>query len=274
MERSQCLRVRAQKRASCAIRWLVDCEVVWIRNLLIGLFQFIYKPNMNEAEKSSASGYGSFNDFFARRLKPESRSLAATPWICPVDGFLVQSGKVRESRLLAVKGSDYSVAKLLDLPPEDEWGKQLRDGVFAIFYLSPRDYHRVHSPCAITVRNSIFIPGSLSPVKEAETRPRLYARNQRVAFCGDGEQDAVALVMVGALFVSSIVTAWGECFRADHSCTERNWQERPIAKGDEMGHFRMGSSVVLLSGKPNLRIIPEAGSPVKMGAPLFIRTDC
>ena len=254
---------------SRAIRWLVDSEVSWLKNFLIKLFCFIYKPNLEEAKYSSPEEYRSFNDFFARPLQAHARPLSSQFWVCPADGCLVDFGTIKETRFLSIKGSEYKVAELLGC--DDERARSFSQGTFSIFYLSPKDYHRVHTPCLMLLQELIFMPGSFYPVNEMSSKrvSRLYARNQRLTFCGQTSQGRIALIMVGALFVSTIVSVHRGAFRADHRDTKKFLMEHSLAKGRELGHFRMGSSVIILTETQGLKNAIEVGSSVKMGEALF-----
>lgn len=261
------LRIYWQKLLGRTVRQLVDCRIRWVKNCLIRLFLLIYKPAMEEAEEPNPSGYTSFNDFFSRRLKTSARPIAAAPWVAPADGTLLSHGEITKGRV-KVKGQSYQVAELLAM--DDAVVRQL---AFAtVFYLSPRDYHRVHSPCSAMLTRTSFIPGSLFPVNERATRrvASLYARNQRLVFHCDTNQGAMVLVMVAALFVSSIMTSWGLCYKADDHSKEARNHKRRLAKGDEMGYFLMGSSIVLLTERDSQRVLlARVGEKVKMGQPLF-----
>ena len=265
------MRVFLQRSVSRAARLLTECRIGWVKNGLIRFFLLIYRPDMEEAQESAIATYANFNEFFSRPLKPESRPIMQNPWVCPADATLMQGGDVEEGRIINVKGRSYGVHELLDMPPGETAVRKLSRGFFAVFYLSPRDYHRVHSPCAASLRSCSFIPGSLFPVNAPAARriPDLYARNQRLVFLFDAPVGIAALVMVGALFVSTISTPWGLSHRADHNEKKVHRQERAIAKGEEIGRFLMGSSIVLLMERRPTGRLPRTGARVRMGEALF-----
>jgi len=261
------LRIRWHKLLARFARYLVDCRVQWVKNSLIGLFLFVYKPLMEEAEKQNPFSYDSFNAFFSRRLREGARSISAAPWVVPADGILVSHNEIKNG-VMRVKGKSYTTAELLDLSTDDTLVSQLTS--MTVFYLSPSDYHGVHSPCDATLTKTCFIPGTLFPVNERATRkiPSLYARNQRLAFHCDTNRGSMVLVMVGALFVSSIRTSWGANYLASHNNKKEDICQRLLVKGEEIGFFLMGSSVVLLMEKP-IAINPPIGEKVRVGEALF-----
>ena len=227
---------------------------------------------MAEAQETAIDAYVSFNEFFSRPLKPESRPIAQGAWVSPADATLMQKGAVEKERIISVKGSGYGVDELLDMPAAEKTVAKLASGLFMVFYLSPRDYHRVHSPCDATLQSLSFIPGSLFPVNETAARriPNLYARNQRLVFLFNSPVGAMALVMVGALFVSTIITPCGLSYRADHNQKRVHHQERLVSKGDEIGRFLMGSSIVLLMERQPAELLLQLGAGVRMGEALFL----
>ena len=248
-------------------RYLVDCRVRWVKNSLIGLFLLIYRPLMEEAENQDPFSYPSFNTFFSRRLKEGVRSIATAPWVVPADSILVSHDEI-ENGVVRVKQQSYRIAELLGISTDDALVPRLTSA--AVFYLSPSDYHGVHSPCDATLTKTCFMPGTLFPVNERATRriPSLYARNQRVAFHCDTHRGSMVLVMVGALFVSSIRTSWGTDYLASHNDKKEDLCQRLLVKGEELGFFLMGSSVVLLMEEAVTIKLP-IGERVKVGEPLF-----
>ena len=170
---------------------------------LIDAFVAHYGVDMSEAANPDTAAYATFNDFFTRALKPGARPLAETPWICPVDGAISQFGTTDRDRILQAKGHHYAIAALLG--GDERLAEQFEHGSFATLYLSPRDYHRVHMPCAGRLRRMIYVPGSLFSVNAVTARgvPRLFARNERVVCVFEGDRGAFVMTLVGATIVGS-----------------------------------------------------------------------
>ena len=282
-----------KRSSSTAARILTDCRIRWLKNLLIYLFILIYKPNMQEALHSQLRHYISFNDFFTRRLKANARPLSNLALVSPADGTLTNGGIIQHGRISAlsvstsqyqsqppsssqspiirnIKGADYSVSELLGLDEDDSRVKSLSNGQSTVIYLAPHNYHRVHVPCAATLTLANFIPGELYSVNEKSVKrlPSLYAHNQRLSCVFATEYGMMAYVMVAALFVSSIGTAWGSVYHA-RSAAEKRTTPQKFNKGDELGYFEMGSTVVMLLENRNLSLVPDPNTPIKMGEPLF-----
>jgi phosphatidylserine decarboxylase len=241
-----------------------------------------YGVNMAEAAEPDVGRYLSFNDFFTRALKPGARPLAAGRLICPVDGAISQFGKIERDQVFQAKGHSYSTRALVG--GDAELAAQYQDGAFATLYLSPRDYHRIHMPCAGRLRRMIHVPGELFSVNPTTARgvPGLFARNERVVCVFDaldGGQGPFVLVLVGATIVGSMATAWHGIVNPPRPGTLRDWDYRgeaepiDLRQGDEMGRFLLGSTVVMLfprammSGKKGLRFNTQwaSGGAVRMG---------
>ncbi len=250
-------------------------RVTWkpFKNALIKEVVNRYAVDLFEAENPNPNSYGCFNDFFTRALKAEARPIAAEPdaVVSPADGKINQAGTIHDGRLLQAKGRDFSLLQLLagryDLTAE------FAGGSYATIYLSPRDYHRVHMPLSGRLREMIFVPGTLFSVSEATTQlvPGLFARNERVICLFDTVAGPMAVILVGAIFVGSMETVWEGEVRgpAGEPTTWRYDGGRPIVlkKGEEMGRFNMGSTVITLFGKDRVRWDPALvpGVRVRMG---------
>lgn len=232
-----------------------------------------YGVDMSEAAEPDLTRYLSFNDFFTRALKPGVRPLAQADFVCPVDGRISQLGAIDGERLLQAKGHVYSTTALLGGDAAE--AARYRDGSFATIYLSPRDYHRIHMPCAGRLRSMVYVPGDLFSVNPTTARgvPGLFARNERVVCLFDGAHGPFALVLVGATIVGSMATVWHGVVNPPRAHHIRRWnytgQQPPIElqAGDEMGRFLLGSTVVLLFPKNTLRFAPDwaPSRPVRLG---------
>jgi phosphatidylserine decarboxylase len=243
-----------------------------VKNYLIQHFIKKYQVNMSEALIEHPEAYECFNDFFIRHLKPECRPLAAADIISPVDGCVSELGAIETGQLIQAKGKHYSVEELLAC---DKATAQLfEEGQFATLYLSPKDYHRVHMPLAARLISMNYIPGALFSVQPTTARvvPKLFARNERLAVFFETKMGPMAMVLVGATIVGSISTSWhGEMKRMKKEMvfdyTQRE-EQRDLVQGEEMGFFKLGSTVVLLfaNGK-QMQWQPElkAGSALRFG---------
>ena len=240
-----------------------------------------YGVDMAEAAQPDPAAYPTFNEFFTRPLRAGARPLAASGLVCPVDGAISQCGAIDGDLLVQAKGHAYTTRALLG--GDDALAARFRDGCFATLYLSPRDYHRIHMPCAGRLRRMVHIPGDLFSVNPLTARavPGLFARNERVVcvFDGEGGPDGVrgpwALVLVGATIVGSMATVWHGLVNPPRPGVVRQWdytdREVRIGRGDEMGRFLLGSTVVLLfgadagGGPPVFEPGWAPGAPVRMG---------
>lgn len=241
-----------------------------------------YQVDMSEALESDPSKYRSFNAFFTRALHPDARPVdpSAEAITSPADGTLSQAGDIEDGHLFQAKGHDYSLLELLG--GDMEWSRRFEAGSFATIYLSPRDYHRVHMPYNGTLKKMLHVPGRLFSVNDITTRqvPGLFARNERVVCLFETELGPMAVILVGAIFVASIETVWAGCV-TPVSRQVRRWsyqaeqtpQEIHLSKGEEMGRFNMGSTVILLFGKETIDWLEELepGEGVKLGARLANR---
>jgi len=244
-----------------------------LREPLLGRFAASYGVDLSEAEKPLGD-YVSFLDFFTRRLKPGLRPQdPAVPGglNSPVDGALIASGRVEEGTLIQAKGLPYRLGELL---AGDPLAGRFEGGAWATLYLSPRDYHRIHVPCAGRVLAVGRVEGELWPVNEASTAftPGLYVRNRRAYWIaeGRGEDEGldVAAVMVAATHVGGVVVDGG--WLGGRTLPRRGRLEvpgLPCTPGDDLGTFELGSTVVLLVGGPRAARFSWSRShgPVRVG---------
>ena len=207
---------------------------------------------MEEAKNSDWKSYTSFNNFFTRELKESAREICADEKAIasPVDGAVSQLGKINTDLIFQAKGHAYSLTQLLG--DREDLGKTFKNGQFNTIYLSPKDYHRIHMPIDGTLKEMIHVPGelfSVSPIT-VENVPALFARNERVICLFDTPAGPMAMVLVGAIFVGSIETVWHGEVTPPTRKDIRNWKyddkEMSYVKGQEMGRFNMGSTVILL----------------------------
>ncbi len=229
-----------------------------------------YAVDLSAAEDPDPTHYAHFDAFFTRALKPGARPLDddARSLLSPADGRISQAGTIRDGRIVQAKGRDYSVAELLGDAAATE---RYAHGSFVNVYLSPRDYHRVHMPCVGRLLETLHIPGRLFSVSPAAVAgvDRLFARNERLICHFDGAQGPFVVVMVGALLVSGISTAWAGTVVPPYAHVPQRVRHAgpQLAAGAEMARFHMGSTVIVLlpAGAATLQAGLEAGLAVRMG---------
>jgi phosphatidylserine decarboxylase len=230
-----------------------------------------YGVNMAEAADPRPEAYASFNDFFTRALKPGVRPLDQGELICPVDGAISQFGAIDGEHIFQAKGHRYTTTALVG--GDAALAAHFHAGHFATLYLSPKDYHRVHMPCAGRLLRMIHVPGALFSVNPATARgvPGLFARNERVVCVFDGARGPWVLVLVGATIVGSMATVWHGVVNPPRPGMLREWgyldQRIELAQGAEMGRFLLGSTVVMLfpRGPLQFNLRWQPGGTIRMG---------
>lgn len=254
---------------------LANCRVPYIKNYLIQLFMKCYPGvKMDEAVQTDPLAYDNFQSFFIRVLQPEKRPIATehNGFISPVDGTLSQMGKIKESTLIQAKGFDFNLQELLgeascpgrSFPrfrgdklakkaPQDDKALKFNNGTFLTFYLAPQDYHRVHFPFDAKLTAMTYIPGCLFSVNNqtVESVPRIFSRNERVVCYFETHQGPMVVILVGAMIVGSIHTVWAgqvKTFPKQIKTWDYSDQHLTFKKGDELGHFTVGSTVIVLLG--------------------------
>lgn len=252
-------------------------EVRWIRNAFLRIFLKVYRLNMAEAVESDPFAYRSFNEFFTRALRPGVRPIAPEPdaIVSPVDGTVSQCGEIEGDLLIQAKGRHYSLQELL--AGDAEAVATYSGGRFACIYLAPYNYHRIHMPYGGTARDNTYVPGELFSVNAATARavPRVFGRNERLICDFTTPLGRMAVILVGALFVGSIETVHcGEVNppprRRKASTRLATGVGRHFAKGEELGRFNMGSTVILLFERNRIAwdstLLSE--STVQLGRPI------
>jgi len=230
-----------------------------------------YGVDMSEAENPDTSSYASFNAFFTRPLRSGARPLAKADFVCPVDGAISQCGPVAGDQVFQAKGHRYSTRALLG--GDAALAAQFQDGSFATLYLSPRDYHRIHMPCAGQLTRMIHVPGDLFSVNPTTARgvPGLFARNERVVCVFEGEAGPFVMVLVGATIVGSMATVWHGVVNPPREGVLREWRYEmgniALAQGEEMGRFLLGSTVVMLFPRGLMQFSADwtPRRPIRMG---------
>ncbi len=230
-----------------------------------------YGVNMAEASEPDIGRYATFNAFFTRPLKAGARPLATGTWVSPVDGAISQYGAIDRDQVFQAKGHSYSTRALVG--GDAELAAQFQDGHFATLYLSPKDYHRIHMPCAGQLRRMTYVPGELFSVNPATARgvPGLFARNERVVCVFDTAHGPMVLTLVGATIVGSMATTWHGVVNPPRARQVSEWrydeQAIDFRQGDEMGRFLLGSTVVMLFPKGPMAFNPAwaPGKAIRMG---------
>ena len=263
----------AEKRAATLTHWVIKA------------FARFYSVDMKEAQNPDIKSYATFNEFFVRPLRDGARPVVSgLDMLClPADGAVSQLGAITDGKLFQAKGHFYSLEALL--AGNYQLAEQFKDGQFATIYLAPRDYHRVHMPCDGVLREMIYVPGDLFSVNHltAQNVPNLFARNERVICLFDTEFGPMAQILVGATIVGSIETVWAGTITPPREGVIKRWtwpageSEGSVAllKGQEMGRFKLGSTVINLfaPGKVNLAEQLQSLSVTKIGEPLAVSTE-
>jgi phosphatidylserine decarboxylase len=229
---------------------------------LIRWFVKQYGVNMAEAANSDIESYATFNDFFTRPLRAGARPIAQADFVCPVDGAISQTGAIDNDQIFQAKGHNFTTTALVG--GDATLAAQFQHGSFANLYLSPKDYHRLHMPCDGRLTRMIYVPGALFSVNPTTARgiPGLFARNERVVCVFESpEHGTFVSVLVGATIVGSMATTWHGLVNPPRTGQLREWryddQNIVIKKGEEMGRFQLGSTIVMLFKKDTIRFNPD-----------------
>ena len=244
-------------------------EAGWLTTKAISAFIKSYGINMAEAKYKNASDFKTFNDFFTRELEEGARTIDQDPsTICyPVDGAISQQGDIEQGQLIQAKGFNYSLVTLLG--GDKATAEPFQNGKFSCIYLAPKDYHRIHMPMAATLREMIYVPGDLFSVNPltANNVPNLFARNERVVAIFDTENGPMSMTLVGATIVASIEVTWAGTITPPAGKDIFRWQYPASGtgaitfnKGDEMGRFKLGSTVVTTFAPNMVNFNESAGS--------------
>jgi phosphatidylserine decarboxylase len=262
-----------QHLLSRVVGWFASSKIEFIKNLFIKNFAKKFDVNMSEAKIEDLDTFCSFNDFFTRELKDGARPIAGAKLVSPADGAVSQLGKIELGRVFQAKGRDFSVTELLG--GDSDRAEPYLNGDFTTIYLSPKDYHRVHMPCAGTLVETVYVPGDLFSVNPttAQGVDGLFARNERLVCMFDTEHGPMAMVLVGAMIVAGIETVWSGqvCPLPKEAQVQKfDGQKIKLEKGEEMGRFKLGSTVVLCFPKDAINFKQEiqATSPLMMGQAL------
>jgi len=237
---------------------LAEAKMGAFTTFLIKKFIKQFNIDMSEAKHSEAEDFDTFNDFFTRELKSGLRPIVEGEQnlAIPVDGCISQQGEIKQGRIFQAKGHDFSLRELVG--GRDDVAAPFDDGLFSTIYLAPKDYHRIHMPIKGKLEQLIFIPGDLFSVNPltAQNVPNLFARNERAVAIFSTAIGPMAMVLVGATIVGSIETVWEGTLKAQKNKELQYWdyqdQDIVIEKGEEMGRFKLGSTIVALFPKDSI----------------------
>lgn len=245
-----------------------------IQNFIIRIFVKIYHINMDEAQEKQ---FLTFNHFFTRTLKPEARPIVQgeKALASPVDATIGCYGNIEKQTLFQAKGITYTLENLMI---HKEYGEIFKDGFYITFYLSPKDYHRIHSPCDGKIKELFYIPGTLYPVNNfaVENIPGLFTINERlITLIEDKKLGKVAIVKVGATVVGKIKVVYDTIESNKVRTTiHKKYSDIPIKKGEEIGKFEMGSTVILFFEKGKIKShIKGSGKEIHFGEEIAIIED-
>lgn len=271
-------RARAGAAYSALIGWSATRQLPErLRPFAYRAFARAVGANLEETELALCS-YPSFGDFFARRLRDGARVVDSTrsTIVAPCDGVVAAVGQAVDGVLVQAKGHTYTLGELL---VDDGHAARFVGGEYVTIYLSPRDYHRVHTPIAATLTAYDYVPGALWPVnpKVASRRAGLFARNERVVIrLNSPTLGNVALVMVGAAGVGNIALHHGPTSASLRGAGERRRVELDdieLARGDELGAFRLGSTVIMVFEPGRARLALAVDEVVRFGEAIGKETE-
>lgn len=252
------------------IGMLADSKVKPVKNFLIKQFIDQFNVNMSEAENPDPKSYASFNEFFVRPLKSDIRTVdtASDAFCSPADGAISEFGEIKNDKLIQAKGYNFDLLSLVGDDPA--LAEPFSGGNFATIYLSPKDYHRVHMPFKGKLIATRYVPGKLFSVNNvtANSVPYLFARNERLVCLFETDKGPMAMILVGAMIVAGIETVWsGQVTPLSKLATTTRFdQDVELDKGQEMGRFKLGSTVIILSPKNQFEFDElEVGQELRMG---------
>ncbi len=268
-------RILPKQLLTALVYRLARIRVPAIKDLLIRSFVKIFAVNLDEVEKTAPEDFVSFNDFFIRELKSDARPIdsSASAILSPADGFISALGHIENNLLLQAKGLDYSLEELLATDLDE--AKSFYGGSFVTIYLAPFNYHRVHAPLAGDLVAARFVPGTLFSVNQSTVSNLrgLFTRNERLICHFRAAAGPYVLIFVGAMNVGSITTLWTGEIRprkgnvVDDIDLHGSHSSRTVDKGDLLGWFNMGSTVIVLMppGVCEWESGLDAGHPLRMG---------
>lgn len=261
-----------QHLLSRAVGCLAQSQINWIKKPLIDIFIKAFGVNMAESLRQSPEEFEHFNDFFTRELKSGARVISQEEnvIVSPADGVISECGPIENGSVLQAKGQYYSLMALVG--GDSGRCNQYIDGDFMTIYLSPKDYHRVHMPVDGKLKKMTYVPGKLFSVNQATANnvPGLFARNERLICDFETPQGPMCMILVGAMIVAAIETVWAGQVAPIQRKIDTVDYEQPLEtvnlnQGDEMGRFKLGSTVILLFPKDAAKMTKNSGDSLQMG---------
>ena len=260
--------------------WLAQNRTIWLKNALIKYFLSRHPVDLSETKISDPLAYENFHSFFTRELKSDARTIdpRANVFCSPVDGIISQFGTINQQNLVQAKGHTYTLPALLG--KYDKVCERFDGGQYSTIYLSPKHYHRVHMPIDGKLLACRYIPGRLFSLNQqtSEHVPELFCQNERAVLLFKTDMGMIAIIFVGAMLVGNIVTRFTGSLSINRTHNEPLFLEYPdtpkhrihVKKGDDIGHFTMGSTVIILSEQQNAHWANlSTGQECQMGQALF-----
>lgn len=263
-----------KKKIIKIITWFCNKKVFLLTQIAIKIFSKLYKININEAEKNKFSDYKTFNDFFTRKLKKNSRPIITNKnqIAFPSDGTVNQIGKIIKSKIFQAKNHFYDLNELLG--KNSSLSSKFYNGKFITIYLSPSNYHRIHMPCDGILSKMIYIPGDVFSLtlSNSEKIPKIFSTSERLVCVFETKFGKILQILIGAKIVGSIHTVWHGCINKKNENIIKKWTYSKknrffIKKGKEMGKFCLGSTVINLFQQNSIKFnsVLKRGSIVKIG---------
>jgi phosphatidylserine decarboxylase len=231
---------------------LADCEITWIKNILIQAFIKRFNIKLEQAKIKDPYAHKSFNAFFIRELADGfPLSLDSSKTLCsPAEALLSEYGAITQGQLIQAKAREYSLECLL--AQETALAALFKNGSFATLYLAPFNYHRVHMPIDGQLETIMYVPGKLFSVNliTAAHVPELFAKNERLIMIFNTHLGKLAVIMVGAMLVAGIKNHFIDFTAAEKKSLQKrdvSHQNIAVKQGDELGYFDFGSTVILLT---------------------------
>lgn len=231
---------------------------------------YVRMMGLDMSEFESSESYPTLNALFTRKFR-NMRSFPSDPKavISPCDSLITECGAIQNDLALQIKGMSYSVDEVLGNTISDEAKEAVHGGVFANFYLSPRDYHRYHAPINMEVLKAVHIPGKLYPVNIPSLKKRvdLFIENERVVLECRSAQKRFFLILVGALNVGKMEVSFEPRIQTNTAAAQSHYaySHLLLKKGDDFGCFQMGSTIVMLCEKGMIDLEITAGQNVRFG---------
>nr|BET44388.1 MAG: archaetidylserine decarboxylase [Candidatus Aschnera chinzeii] len=257
--------------------WIANKNAGWLTKIVIFIFIKIYNVNMEEVQENKISSYTTFNKFFTRTLKKDSRKIITgnNQLSLPADGIITSLGKITNYNLIQAKNQLY---KLITLFAGNTFlSTKFNNGLFLTIYLSPKDYHRVHIPCNGLLNKMIYVPGTLFPLNTYAINniTDIFVRNERLICIFTTPFGLVAQILIGAIITGSIYTKWHGCVNNKRNKNIISWEYAAnkktntffFKKGEEIGKFQLGSTVITIFEPNRIQLNPmlQIGSISRVG---------